>query len=80
MPGGASKCLRYVRTCSQSAGSQFCQGSGATVCGSVTVANALSSKPGRLLSAEAGPNSQPLPNGMSTSASRRVIVGACVPS
>ena len=25
VPGGASKCLRYVQTCSQLAGSQFCQ-------------------------------------------------------
>src|ERR1700722_1853008 len=58
VPGGASKYLRYVHTCSQAAGSQFCQDRGATVCGRVTVTNALSSKPGRLLSADAGPNSQ----------------------
>src|SRR5579859_5130449 len=61
---GASKCLRYVHTCSQAAGSQFCQDRGATVCGRVTVANALSSNPGRLLPADAGPKSQPVLNGI----------------
>ena len=59
VPDGASKCFRYTQTCSQAAGSQFCQDRGATVCGNVTVAKALSSKPGRSLLADAGPKSQP---------------------
>src|SRR5579862_2243688 len=62
VPGGASKCLRYAQTCSQADGSQFCQDRGATVCGSVTGVNAWSSKPGWLLSAAAGPKSQPVLN------------------
>ncbi len=62
MPCGASKCLRYAHTCSQADGSQSCQDRGATVCGSVTGVNALSSKPGWLLSADAGPKSQPALN------------------
>src|SRR5580658_701827 len=76
VPGGASKWLRYVHTCSQAAGSQFCQDSGATVCGRVTVTNALSSKPGRLLSADAGPNSQPALNGTVVPAGPRAVVPA----
>src|SRR5579859_4712531 len=63
VPAGASKCLRYVQTCSQLAGSQFCQDSGATVCGRVTVANPLSSNPGKLLPADAAPKSHPALNG-----------------
>src|ERR1700722_10176337 len=62
LPRGASKCLRYTHTRSQPDGSQFCQDKGATVCGSVTVAKALSSKPGRVLPADAGPKSQPVSN------------------
>jgi hypothetical protein len=64
--GGASKCFRYTHTRSQADGSQFCQDSGATVCGNVTVAKALSSKPGSLLPAEAEPKSQPVLNETST--------------
>ena len=78
--GGASKCLRYTHTRSQAAGSHSCQDSGATVCGSVTASNPLSSNPGRLLPSAAGPNRQPSPNGMITRTSTRVIVGACAPS
>src|SRR5712691_10352344 len=62
VPGGASKCFRYIHARSQADGSQSCQDSGVTVCGKVTAAKPLSSKPGRSLSAEAGPNSQPVLN------------------
>src|SRR5579859_2014140 len=77
---GASKCLRYVHTCSQLTGSQFCQDSGATVCGRVTVANALSSNPGRLLPAAAGPNSQPVLNGTVAAAEPRLAPPAATPA
>src|SRR5579875_2530180 len=60
---GASKCLRYTQARSHADGSQFRQDSGTTVCGSVTGASALSSKPGRSLPAAAAPNSQPVLNG-----------------
>jgi len=40
------------------------------VCGSVTVCKPLSSKPGLLLPAEAGPNNHPVPNGMSWGSGR----------
>src|SRR5271165_2268534 len=47
---------------SQQRGSQFCQDRGATVCGNVTFAKALSSKPGRLLPGDATLKSQPVSN------------------
>ena len=78
--GGASKCLRYTHSRSHAAGSHSCQDSGATVCGSVTACSPLSSNPGRLLSAAAGPKSHPVPNGIIIEASGTVIVGACAPS
>src|SRR5271155_3825908 len=63
VPGGASKCLRYIHSCSQAPGAQFCHDKGATVCGRVTVANALSSNPGSLACGDAGPKIQPVLNG-----------------
>jgi hypothetical protein len=62
-PGGASKCRRYTQVRSQAAGSHSCQDSGVTVCGSVTAARALSSKPGCSQPAVYAPNSQPALNG-----------------
>jgi hypothetical protein len=44
--GGRVKCLRYAQMSCQASGCQFFQESGLTVCGSVTQANALSSKAG----------------------------------
>jgi len=59
-------------------GFQFCQDSGATVCGSVTVSRALSSKPGWSLSVTNEPNSQPGSNETMLAAGPRLVAALAV--